>query len=545
MKKASIYSFLTLIGTFSLKVSISQWTQLNNQRLEAVEKKLPELSKQYPKVEKLPEIVSDTFSRTVILTDAKALANITSSITTNNFSKALENLDVIEKDLDKAPENTEGLEELKNKVAGLKKTLADEKASNKRNQKAIENLRKQAEDLNKSIKIANNRSLDFFRGYYTSNVKYYNLITEKNKNAFYDFINEVSVFNKNVNAIKLFDTALSKKDWQTIMPSYISFLLNEAKLLEDSAKLQLLLNDVREKSEDYSKLEVIVNNVDILGNAELTKKHENALKALENAAALYSDTSNAITQRLKAITANYNQKVDEITTLLQSYKIKAKTADDYDALVNFNKILDESGAGVPGLNLIGNYKYGAPDAAGGFARWNLFTGLTGLTNANTFFNIFVPEASTYGFNALFSLGFITGLSKAEKKTRDIGLILETNLLGKKVKLTDSLNASSFMLHSKAGVEIVLFKNVFSIRGIINNISVGSQFDKIEKAKPGISSNVWFANIGVTALMNFLKDESFNLKLDFDIIPVKTAIEKYIGSDNKLLPQIKLGLVKKL
>ena len=83
MKKASIYSFLTLIGTFSLKVSISQWTQLNNQRLEAVEKKLPELSKQYPKVEKLPEIVSDTFSRTVILTDAKALANITSSITTN------------------------------------------------------------------------------------------------------------------------------------------------------------------------------------------------------------------------------------------------------------------------------------------------------------------------------------------------------------------------------------------------------------------------------------------------------------------------------
>jgi hypothetical protein len=278
-----------------------------------------------------------------------------------------------------------------------------------------------------------------------------------------------------------------------------------------------------------------------------TKIIDEAITAVTKAMATaeaFDKKLNAFSSKLSGNGKEYNSAIKPINDALAKLKTKTKSVADYDALVDFNKILEENGAAVPGINLVGNFDAKAGNTGKVFANGRLYTGLAGLEKSNTFLNVFVPEASTYGFNTAVGFGFKTGEDE-KRERRNAGVFMEANFLGKKLKITDSLNINSFVMHTKLGADVIFFNNALSLRAVLNNLNVGNNFKAVEKAKPGVDDNLWFVNIGMTAIMNFSADKDFKLRVDLDIIPVKSALEKYIGNDNKLLPQVNIGLVKGL
>ncbi len=541
--------FFTIFSVFVFFTTVkAQWTQLNNTRLEVSPKNIKTLEKIETNIKILDKVKIDSKEAPVSIDDS-VVSKMTSikSIDLNdekNRKNAVEQMDKIQTNIARSKISEKEKYKLKSEIESLQRKLEKITNKNTSNEKDFKN---QLANVIQELNNYNEQISYYFKKEFSNNLRFYLLQKEFKIESIKSQCDEVNTYIQGVNTIKLFDTTLSKADWQSIMPTYINFIIKGEKLAADTLVLKNAFNEYVSLLEGFKKYEIFFDDeINVFENKEIKAKIEKQLKALEQTETALTDSINSTTKKIKLVAEFYNSKVDAINKTLEKYKAVAKKSiGDYDALANFSKILDENGAGVPGINILGNYTYGSASNVGGFAKWQLFTGVAGINNSNTYFNLFVPEASTYGFNALFNLGFTAVSDKSKESKKNIGIFLETNFLGKTVKLTDSLKANTFLIHTKLGAEIIFLRNIFSLRGVINNINIGNQFAEIKKHKTGISSNIWFVNIGLSAMMELNEDKDFMLKFDLDIIPVKKDLENYIGLEKQMIPQLKIGIIKKV
>lgn len=541
MKNINFKHVFMLGLLFSAKTVVAQWTQVNNTRTTTQEsKKIDEVKITLPKLE---NVKLDTLNIAGVSAAVKIMrgkVEIDNSKSAKDITRQIENTEAI------LNEPGNGLEEVeRQKLAGeLNDLKAEIKNSERINSKQAATITR----LNTTIKNLNFSNKDLLEKLQQSAVEIFKaklqavqLRFSNNSRSHEKYLEQYKKYAVIVKTAVVDHKELPEDKSKAFNAAYRDLLEKLGKLDGDTIAAVALFKEYTAAVKNAEEYNLLFDKGGL--NKKVTEEAQSAI----NKAILITDTfetkNNSYAKKLEGSSNEFNIAVKPINDEIAKLSTKEKTKSDYEGLVNFSKILDENGAGVPDVNILGNYNHGN-NKAGAFAQWQLFTGLSGLKNANTFFNVFVPEASIYGFNALASYGFKVG-DDAKVKTKNAGLFLETNFLGKGLKLTDSLTSNSFVLHTKLGGEVVFLGNMFSLRAVLNHLAVGNQFKTIEKYKPGIEDNLWFANIGLTAIMSLVKDSNFNLKLDLDVIPVKKSLEAYIGEDKKLLPQVKVGIIKKI
>jgi predicted nucleic acid-binding Zn-ribbon protein len=544
MKKLIITSIQLLIVTSFSSEVFGQWTQINNARIENTSAILPALEKIDSRYLKIDNASNDTASKSFMFLQSGNIATIKNGpIDKGEIQRVINGLENYQIKI--LPELTGNNEDLSRQIDEYKKELENLKNKSKREEEKIKKINGQIQALNLTLNSAYGLAEGYFKSDYSEKIKYNTTRLDTKNTTINEYLKKIKDLDANISTLQAFHNQLSDKDNSKGKAVLLELSNDLGRIGTDTSTLKQAFTDYQQAFREYHKLESRVSVIKLPANKDWLSDVESKFKKLSITDDDVTGKINSAQGNLATVIKKYEEKEKELKEIMSKVNEKEKKASDYDALVNFNKILDENGSGVPGINVLGNYTYGSNNNIGGFAKWQLFTGLAGLKNVNTFFNLFVPEASTYGFNALFNVGFASSVDKNKEPKKNIGLFTEINFLGKNLKLTDSLNANSFVLHSKLGVEIIFLKNIFSVRGVINNINIGNQFEEIKKYKSGIASNLWFANIGLTAFMNFLSDPNFNLKFDLDIIPVKKELENYIGSDKKMIPQIKIGIIKKI
>jgi hypothetical protein len=535
------FTFFTMFIFFL--TTKAQWTQLNNTRLQPKSTDTQKLQILSATVSKINLAKSDTLSldETKNIIANKGLLNVDEL---TNHKTLLDNLDKITVLINKKDGDEDALAKVK-EIEENRKVIASLKKDDKINKATIEKLNKLSNDLSKELAKSNSTILLYLRKTYKTNGDLFTLQSSDFSAKLKNYVSQFLKYAETAKNAEVFHKDLADLINKQNQITHDLLVEKVGQISADTINVKELFNQYKDAVKVYNNYGVFIERVDITSDLKWVQEFETISNNVINLQTAFAKEYDEVVERLTNNSNDYNEKVKSINKELEKVATKDKKIGDYDALANFTKILDDNGASVPGINILGNYTYGSANSVGGFAKWQLFTGLSGIKNSNTYFNLFVPEASTYGFNALFNLGFTAVSDKSKEVKKNIGIFLETNFLGKTVKLTDSLNANTFLIHTKLGAELIFLRNIFSIRGVINNINIGNQFNDIKKYKTGISSNIWFVNIGLSAVMELNEDKNFMLKFDLDIIPVKKDLEDYIGSEKKMIPQIKIGIIKKV
>jgi hypothetical protein len=250
--------------------------------------------------------------------------------------------------------------------------------------------------------------------------------------------------------------------------------------------------------------------------------------------------------------ANANSlAVQTVNPILEKYKKNEVKEQNFSAFGGFKKILEEDGAFIPDIAVFANKSFGS-SSFGGYGQIRLFTGLnTDNAKYNTAMNYFVPEASSYGLAMDFGLGFqvITEDGRKSrnfaKNLKDLGFNTSFYLLGKKLRPTDSLTISSNVMQWRTGFEILPFQNFISLRINVNGLFISNKYTEITKFYTSSSDTKWFTDIALSALLdlNESKDNAWKLRFELDIIPINSDMKEFMKTTDKVLPQIKLELVK--
>ena len=256
---------------------------------------------------------------------------------------------------------------------------------------------------------------------------------------------------------------------------------------------------------------------------------------------------------LNQINTTINQWREQINAVVEKYKPKTKDKlEDYTVVGGFNKMLNERGALIPAVTLLGHREFGKPGEVGKpFGDIKLFMGGTADNLAvNTGYNFFAPSASAYGL--VVNVGFgISQFSDEQKRARNLGkdeksggFLVSFAYLSKRLKPNDSTTIDPGVLHWKTGGEWILFpNNILSLHSNVNGMFVGAQFDKIQSHYTMQNDVNWFVDAGLTTYLKLAENDKLFLKLDLNFIFTTDKMRSFINTADKFIPQFKLDIVK--
>lgn len=387
-----------------------------------------------------------------------------------------------------------------------------------------------------------------------------------------DLNEKVSQFDKSVAALK---QNLSKREWRIknkILSSddddevldYNNAMVLAAKDAEDAVgQLKSAFSGIDESLTEYKKSK---ERIDILISVPPNETVNNSLETEIDKA---NKIKEAIDDKLSVLEKNIADKSKTIETaqtiiddnqkkIAKIYsKYKTENEDDQDHLKTIAGItqpLSNQGQLVPNISLLG-FKSVSDENSSVAGLLKLFVAAnTGNSPINSNYKLFIPEASTYGFMADFSLGFIPSnknfqLGKSTNQPiKRLGINLGAYYLGKSMnRLKDSSTFNIGLLQFRTGMQYILIGNVLSIYANINPYFIGngvSDFKENYSYKKGLSS---FIDFGLECYLDLIKEEEkkggLHLDLDLGFISAKGDVKKLSPSDDPLIPRIKLSIVK--
>jgi hypothetical protein len=185
-----------------------------------------------------------------------------------------------------------------------------------------------------------------------------------------------------------------------------------------------------------------------------------------------------------------------------------------------------------------------------FGEVKLFIGGANTNkNINSANNLFVPEASTYGFMTDFTFGFISAAhnpsfnKELDHYDQKLGINIGGYFLGKKMQ-PDSLHSfSAAVFHLKLGVQYILIPHVLSVYLNTNGLIVGTGSDDFGKYYNNEKKFKSFASFGIQSYLDVSEKSNFHIALNLCFVTTGGDVKELVKTSDKVIPNIKLSLVK--
>ncbi|MBX3240181.1 MAG: hypothetical protein KIT80_03000 [Chitinophagaceae bacterium] len=294
--------------------------------------------------------------------------------------------------------------------------------------------------------------------------------------------------------------------------------------------------------EEYKKLDLIFKT----GSIDVQRLFIQYDQQLEQSYKDASKSFKALKSEIDKYAVEYKNLVEDINSRIKKMEKEESKEQHFSVLGGFKKILEENGAFIPEIDVFAQKKFGE-DTFGGYGQIRLFTG-TGIANnnVNTKLNFFVPEASSFGIATDFGLGFNANTKAPSgstgKRIKDIGLNAGFYMMGKHLFAEDSTIIKPTLGLCKVGLEVLPFQNFFSLRANINGLFTSNRVFEMQQKFQGFDASYWYTDVAFSTLLDIKNTPNFKIRVDINMIFLNQKMRDFLGSSDKILPQLKLELV---
>jgi len=248
---------------------------------------------------------------------------------------------------------------------------------------------------------------------------------------------------------------------------------------------------------------------------------------------------------------------DEIIKVYKKYESSTgKQENNLQAIAGITQPLGRQGQLVPNISILG-YKSVSNENSSMSSQLKLFVGANSQ-DQNTFnsnYKLFIPEMSTFGFTADFSLGFIPSTKSyvinkdLNQPIKKLGINLSSYYLGKSLnKLKDSTSFNVGVLQFKTGFQYILIGKVLSVYGNVNSFFIANGIDDFKENFNYDKKLRGFIDFGLECYLDLItnsKDGGLSIDLDLGFISAGGDVKSLVPGSDPLIPRIKLSIVKGL
>jgi hypothetical protein len=244
----------------------------------------------------------------------------------------------------------------------------------------------------------------------------------------------------------------------------------------------------------------------------------------------------------------YLEGEQTIKNIYSKYKVDEKQeSGDMKALASFTQPVADEGKLVPQISILGFRQKNLPNQSFAY-NLKLFVSSSETKSViNSEYRFFIPEASTYGFMADFSFGFLPIPNNDNKQTiKTLGLNGGAYYLGKSlVRIKDSTTYNIGLLQFKLGMQYILIPHVLNIYANLNPFFVANGNESFSKVYNGYTKRLnMFTDFGVECYLELTKKQNdFFLDFDLGFISKGGDVSSIMITQDAVIPRIKVGLVK--
>jgi hypothetical protein len=386
-----------------------------------------------------------------------------------------------------------------------------------------------------------------------------------------DADNKIKIMNDDMekvenNAIKLktwkLEKRLEKSDELELFDLYTKMVRENDKGKKIVEDLKADIKSIKEKIEAYKKNSDTISMIVAIDNnlsfkAKLTKLVENQNILQEDIANKFSDLDKktVLNEKIDNVKTEINNIQNSIAKIYKAYKdVEGPKEDNLKTIAGVTQPLNAQGRLVPNISLLG-YRSVSDANSSKAAQLKLFVAPTSgeKNNFNNAYRLFIPEASTYGFLADFSFGFIPsdhsfkGNPNTGQPIKKLGINLGAYYLSKSLANTDSSSFNVGMLQLKAGLQYIVIGKVLSLYANINPFYITDGVGKFQDNYNNYENRLHsFVDFGLNAYLSIMpesKDNDFFIDFDLGFIAVGGDVQSIAATKDSLIPRIKISLVK--
>lgn len=321
--------------------------------------------------------------------------------------------------------------------------------------------------------------------------------------------------------------------------------------LEDSLKSEQY---VSEKYRGYYRLSVLLRDkVKPKNDSVLTefKRYKGLMRKLFNKKTDEKGEIDIIEEKFKFQKMSLDASYEELKSVIDNFeternklneKLKAiedNKKSDKQALAAIPSISSALGRVTPSISLVGQSTFNSQNW---FGEVKLFTGSTQLKNEVE--NIFIPEASKWGVIINFTRTF-DDKNKSWSGNLSVGYLgkdlykITPNEKDKTKSDTSTFSVSTF--HFKGGFQKILAKDFMSVYVNHNLLWITEGYKPFKEIFDSTNGLVNFYDAGIKCYVNLNAGKTVSLSLDLGFIFVNDKIKTYIKSEDRVIPNFKIGL----
>ncbi len=461
-------------------------------------------------------------------------------------------------------------EEDKKIIAALKKKVESLQKKAQSLETSLQNVESQKNDLQKKLteaqEVVSKANYENFRvsnQNITLQVNAFNHQIEEIKTNIEDLSTQLNKVEESSIKLRAWreDKILVKEDDKEVLDYYTNMVLQNEKgkkIVENlKTDISTIEEEVKKDQKNRDKIDVIVgigNNpslTDTLSRLMAAQRtlHAKIAEKLEN----LGKSVSAAKKSLGDVQTEINNSQKSIAKIYKTYKTAEGSKGDLKTIAGITQPLGEQGKLVPNISLLG-YRSVSDENSSRSAQLKLFVAPTAAEKStyNSAYRLFIPEASSYGFLADFSLGFIPSDNsfKVDQNTRQpikkLGINLGAYYLGKSMAKTDSSTFNAGMLQFKAGLQYIAIGKVLSFYANLNPFYLTDGIKDFEANYTYRNKLYAFVDFGLNAYLNLSteqKQDGFFIDFDLGFISVGGDIKSLVPSSDPLIPRIKVSLVK--
>jgi hypothetical protein len=161
-------------------------------------------------------------------------------------------------------------------------------------------------------------------------------------------------------------------------------------------------------------------------------------------------------------------------------------------------------------------------------------------NFNNIADLFVPEASNFGF----CFNWTGGVKKPNlDDPSSFGFNASLNYLGKNLQPDSHSNFTVGLFHGKIGIQKTILKNMLSVYGNFNTLAITDNLDSFNNKYTNHYMPSPYFDLGAKMYLATQSTKDLNLFVDLDFIIVNGYVKAIVNNSDKVIPNIKIGLRK--
>lgn len=468
-----------------------------------------------------------------------------------------------DKNLSKAMSNMEAIKnELKQQVEILNAVkTANKRSGNYKRQTA--NLNNSIDSLKKELKDAQTEIDNYRKGQFGLKDQINNLLTEKYE-LFLNSLGEelkkykLEIDNNTKSALKSFDTVIHASNVHT--QHFIDSLSNHMNM--KSYIMERKLNDLVHQKDILNNyfIELKKQQTDLIEYKDVSNLKDIIYSKIDSTSVKLKKQHEKVIAEKKPFVDDYNKYVDTVNSYIAKINSIAKKASKEDeesptkenlsALAGVNKIFGDNGALIPNISIVAQKKFKSDANASFYGEVKILAGGSSDDKTNNGLkNLFVPEASTYGFITNFTFGFI-GAHQAAKKDaltgryqHKLGINVGAYYLGKKLQPDTLTRFNTNVFHLKLGIQYILIPNVLSAYVNTNYMVAATNISEFEKYYTDVKKVKSFTSFGIESYLDLNDVKDFHLLINLGFVNINNDIRSWIKTSDAVIPNVKLSLVK--